>query len=349
MHNKIRITLNDVTRALVVSDIHLRLPVTRELGLIQKSLIARIKELSKSKQAILILNGDIFELWEQTDQTVADIIEGFKELTEAIQKFAAKRGHRVEYVVGNHDEQIAFNPADRSVVENHWHAEVGMEIELVYGKKTILIQHGHQYDPYNMSTEGEDSRGKRLVQNIMPVLQRCLPKLFNNIGDVTDRSLLAEYVISNFLYKIFTPIVLPIVLLGALVFSAYYKNVLIFTGMVMVCVSMIVLMIIAGFITRFFLGYLLGGGNSFLRKLDTEKQKRGFNVLILGHTHQGGRLKRQGYTYANSGCNDIIAMHRMGWLVLPKFERYLQMSGITIDYSKKPAIEYHHQTIPLVE
>lgn len=349
MHNNIRIALNDKTTVLVVSDIHLRLPITHELGLIQKSLVNRIEELSKNNQAILILNGDVFELWEQTDQTVADIIEGFKELTEAIQKFAAKRGHRVEYVVGNHDEQIATNPTDRSVVENHWHAEVGMEIELVHGNETILIQHGHQYDPYNMPTEGKDSRGKRLVQNTMPVLQRHFHRLLNNIGDVTDRSLLAEYVISNFLYRIFAPIVLPVVLLGALVFSVSYKNTAIFTGALIVCVGAIALMIIAGFITRLLSGYLLGGGNSFLRKLDTEKQKRGFNVIMLGHTHQGGVFKRQGYTYANSGCNDIIATHRIGWLVLPKFERHLQMSGLTIDYSKKSAIEYHHQTIPLVE
>lgn len=349
MHKNLRISLSDETKVLVISDIHLRLPVTYELGLIQNSLVNRVEELSKSSQAVLVLNGDVFELWEQTDQTVADIIDGFGDLTKAIQKFARKRGHKVLYVVGNHDEQIATSPTDRAVVENHWQAEVSEQLELVHGRKTTLVQHGHQYDPYNMPSQGKDSRGKKLVQNTMPALQRHFPKLLKNIGDVTDRSLLGEFVISNFIYKFFAPVVVPIVLFGALGLALYYKDQAILVGSVIVLVCMVGLLIILGLLSRLLSSLLLGGGNSFLRKLDTEKQKRGFDMIMLGHTHQGGVFKRQGYIYANSGCNDIIATHRIGWLVLPKFGRYLQTSGLTIDYSKKPAIEYHHQTIPLVE
>lgn len=349
MHKNLQTPLSEETKVFVVSDIHLRLPVTRELGLIQKSLVSRVEDLSKNSQATLVLNGDVFELWEQTDQTVADIIEGFGDLTKAIQKFAHKRGHKVLYVVGNHDEQIATNPTDRAVVENHWHAEVIERLVLEHGKKTILIQHGHQYDPYNMPIQGKESRGKGLVQNTMPVLQRYFPKLFKNIGDVTDRSLLGEFVISNFMYKFFAPVVSPIILLGALAMAIYYKDQEIFIGAVIVSVCMTGLLIIVGLFSRLLSGLLLGGGNGFLRKLDAERQKRGFDVIIMGHTHQGGVFKRQGYIYANSGCNDIIATHHVDWLVLPKFERHLQMSDLTIDFSKKPAIEYHHQTIPLVE
>lgn len=349
MQKNLRISLNDETKVLIVSDVHLRLPITRELGLIQKSLVDRILSFSSSNEAILVLNGDIFELWEQTDQTVADIIKDFTKLTSAIQRFANKRGHRVIYVVGNHDEQIATSPTDRSVVENHWSAEVAMELELVYKKKTILIQHGHQYDPYNMPTEGKDSRGKRLVQNTMPVLQRHFPELLDNIGDVTDRSLLGEFAISNFLYKFFAPIVVPIVMVGVLALAILYQSQAILFGAVVILICVVGMLIVIGLLSRIFSGLLLGGGNNFIRKLDIDKQRRGFKVLILGHTHQGGVFKRHGYVYANSGCNDIVAAHHMGWLILPKFDRYLQMSGLTIDYTKKPAIEYYHQTIPLVE
>ena len=349
MQDSLSISLNDQTKVLVVSDIHLRLPITRELGVIQNSLVDRVKDLSSHKQALLILNGDIFELWEQTDQTVADIIEGFGELTVAIQKFAKGRGHRVLYVVGNHDEQLATSPTDRAVVEHHWRAIVTNRLELAAGKKIIVIQHGHQYDPYNKPNSLGDSSGKKLVQGTMPVLQENLPKLFENIGDVTDRSLLGEFVIANFLYRMFVPVIAPLAVLVSLVFAYYYHNQAIVLGTIGVLAGLVIIMMVIGLISRFVSGIVLGGGRSFLHKLDLAQQKDKFNVLILGHTHQGGIFRRSGYVYVNSGCSDIVASHRVGWLLLPKFERHLQMSGLTIDYSKKQPIEYHHQTIPLVE
>lgn len=343
------VLLDKTTAVLIVSDIHLRLPVTRELGMIQNSLVDRIGKLSKNPKAMLVLNGDIFELWEQTDQTVADIIEGFNELTKAIQKFANKRGHSVQYVVGNHDEILATSPTDRAVVEHHWRAQVTNQLELSYGSKRILIQHGHQYDPYNMPSESHNSKGKRLVQNTMPLLQRHVPRLVSNIGDVTDRSLLGEFVIGNFLYKVFMPVAAPIALLLSFGLAIIYRNQMIIIATIAILSGLIVLMIIVGLLSRLVSGLALGGGNSYMRKLDKAQEGNKFNAIALGHTHQGGIFKRASYIYANSGCNDVIATHKTGWLVLPKFERHLQMSGLTIDYSKKPAIEYHQETIPLVE
>mgnify|MGYP003349086985 CR=1 FL=1 len=96
--NKTQIKLHPDANVLIVSDIHLRLPITSELQLIQKSLVARIKQLATHKQALLILNGDIFELWEQSNQTVSDIATAFSDLTKAIADFAGN-GHQVIYIV----------------------------------------------------------------------------------------------------------------------------------------------------------------------------------------------------------------------------------------------------------
>lgn len=349
MQDNVSIELSSETKALVVSDIHLRLPVTKDLGAIQRSLVNRITELTSHRLAILVLNGDIFELWEQTDQTVTDIINGFSELTEAIQKFSRGRGHKVLYVVGNHDELLSTSPTDRAVVEHHWMAEFCNQLDLNHKKKHIQIQHGHQYDPYNAPSSSGDSRGKKLVQGLIPTLQNNLPIIFNHIDDVTNRSLLGEYAIGNFLYKMFLPVIVPLTLLVSLVLSYYYKNPSVLAGAGFVLVVIVILIIVLGLVSRIVSGVALGGGKSFLNKLDKAHSIDKFNILILGHTHQGGIFKRPGYMYANSGCNDVIATYKAGWLVLPKFKRYLQMSGLTIDYSKKQAIEYHHQTIPLVE
>ena len=93
----------------------------------------------------------------------------------------------------------------------------------------------------------------------------------------------------------------------------------------------------------------LGGGKKYMRSLDKYQKEAKFDALVLGHTHDGRVEKRSGYTYANSGCNDIIALPRTGWLGIPRFRRYIQMSEITIDYSKKDPIKYHQQIITLVK
>ncbi len=97
MHKNLQTPLSEETKVFVVSDIHLRLPVTRELGLIQKSLVSRVEDLSKNSQATLVLNGDVLSFGSKPTKTVVDIIEGFGDLTKAIQKFAHKRGHKVLY------------------------------------------------------------------------------------------------------------------------------------------------------------------------------------------------------------------------------------------------------------
>ena len=101
----LKITTNQ--KLLVVSDIHLQLPLTSELSIIQQSLVGRINDLATHKQAILVLNGDVLELWAQSDQSVEDIIDGYTDLRVAILNFNKKPGHHVIYTVGNHDDVLA--------------------------------------------------------------------------------------------------------------------------------------------------------------------------------------------------------------------------------------------------
>lgn len=349
MQDNIELTVSKTTRVLVVSDIHLRLPVTRELSVIQSSLVDRIAELAKQKEAVLVLNGDVFELWEQTNQSVADIVDGFNELTIAIQKFAKGREHKVIYIVGNHDELLASSPTDRAVVEHQWRAEVAMGLIFNVGHKTYLVQHGHQYDPYNKPNDSKESKGKKLVQNTLPMLVQHLPSLFDNIGDVSDRSLLSEYVIGNFIYKIFAPVVAPLTLLVGIVGSIVYKNWEILIWTILTLVAIVVAANLVGMLVRLFSNFIFGGGETFLKKVDRSQSKNKANVVVLGHTHQGGITKRHNYIYANSGCNDIVATKHIGWLGALKFTRSVQLSGLTMDFTKNQPTEYHQENLPLVE
>ena len=336
-------------KLLVVSDIHLQLPLTSELSIIQQSLVGRINELATHKQAILVLNGDVLELWAQSDQSVEDIIDGYTDLRVAILNFNKKPGHRTIYTVGNHDDSLAVSASDRAVVAKHWQAEVCNTLNLMIGRKTIRIEHGHENDMYNKTSSTGYSHGKKIVQTTLPTLLERIPTLIRGIGDVVDRSLLPSFVLSNLLYKLVVPFSIPIVLLWAGYQTAARSDTRYALAAVLVLVLGWAAFIVLNVLVRLVARQTLGGGKKYMRSLDKYQKEAKFDALVLGHTHDGRVEKRSGYSYANSGCNDIIALPRTGWLGIPRFKRYIQMSEITIDYSKKDSIKYHQQIITLVK
>jgi UDP-2,3-diacylglucosamine pyrophosphatase LpxH len=346
--NKIQIKLHPDAKVLIVSDIHLRLPITRELDMIQKSLVARIKQLAANQHAVLILNGDIFELWEQSSQTVSDIAQSFSELTKAIADFAGNN-HQVIYTVGNHDEDTMNGQSSRAVLKKLWRAKAVVSLELIVHNKTVLIEHGHEHDSYNKSGNNGATHGKTLVKSTLPKLVKNMPTLFSGISDVINRAYLPSYVLSRLVYVIIMPIVFPL----TLVFCAYFyivgRDPRFALAFAIVWGTTWLFILLIDNIIRLVAKHTLGVGSAYIKDLDRYQTKQGFDVLILGHTHQGGVWKRPSYTYANSGCNDTVAIPRLGWLGLHKFDRFVQMSDITIDPNKKQPFIYNEQLVPLVK
>ena len=346
---KINLDLSPTTKILIVSDVHLQLPITKELEMIQGSLINRIKELSKSRSAVLVLNGDILELWGNKDQSVADIIQGFSKLTAAIDSFAKSKSHKVIYTVGNHDDIVSKSKAEQKALIKFWKAEICRTIDFKIGKKDIRIEHGHESDSYNATSLHDEPRGKKLVQNTLPVLLGTMPSLFVGIGDVVNRSLLPSFVLSNLAYKIVAPICIPLVFIISLSISFYTGDGRYWQSAIVVTAFLWALFLITDVILRFIASFALGGGSKYMKKVDKYQKDEKFDTIIYGHTHQGLIEKRPGYTYANSGCNDIVAFPKIGWMGLIKFNRFLQLSNITIDLSKKDYLKYHQEIVPLVE
>ena len=332
----------------MVSDIHLRLPITSQLGMIQGSLVRRINELKKHKQAILVFNGDIFELWEQSSQTVEEIIGAFTELTHAVQGFEGKN-HQVIFTVGNHDDDVIVTPSNISVLNKLWRAKVVTNLKLDMEGKLILIEHGHEHDPYNRTgTEGA-THGKTLVRSTLPKLTKNIPSLFVGISDVVNRAYLPSFVLSRLAYGILAPIVFPLTLVFSLYFYFVGRDTRFVLAFAIVWLATWLFVLVLDNLLRLIGRHTLGGGSKYLEELDKYHNKIKFDVLILGHTHDGGVWKRQGYTYANSGCNDTIAIPKLSWLGLHKFNKYVQMSDITIEPAKKQPINYQEQLVPLVK
>ena len=341
--------IKSTTKIMVVSDIHLQLPVTNELSIIQASLVSRINDLGKNKDALLVLNGDIIELWETHGQSIREILEGFPLLLESIHKFTSKRGHSVIYTVGNHDDVLARSEGDRKVLKKYWDVDLCRTLDIYFGKRKIRIEHGHEYDPYNATSTNSDPHGKKLVQNTLPKLLKTMPDLFVGIGDVVNRSLLPSFVLSNLAYKIIFPIVVPIlaVLSGILSYSLDDSRIMIAYALVMLAVWAI--LILTDLLVRFIAEHALGGGSKYMNRVDKYIDSEKINVLIYGHTHQGIVENRRDYIYANGGCNDVIALPSIGWAGMLKFTKYVQLSNILVDPTKKDYVKYHAQIIPLVE
>lgn len=346
---KITYELTTDTKILVVSDIHLQFPISKEQEVIARSLVKRIDDLSKSKKAVLVLNGDVLELWEQINQNIEDILTAFKDLTQSIKNFADKKNHSVIYTIGNHDDILRRSAADRAVIKKYWHAELCNTLDLVRGRKIIRIEHGHENDPYNKTSDNENPHGKELVQKTLPVLIKTMPTLFTNIGDVVNRSLLPSFVLSNLTYKIIFPYVFSLVALTSGILSIVLNDNRIAAATILTLIISWLLILVADLVLRFVAEHALGGGSKYMNRVDEYAINQKINVLVYGHTHNGRVEKRNGYVYANSGCNDVIAKPRVGWLGLYKFNRYIQMSDITIDESKKESIKYNQEIIPLVE
>lgn len=343
-----KIKLTKDTKVLVVSDIHLSLPITNELAMIQASLVERISELSSHKTAILVFNGDIFELWEQSSQTVEEIISGFADLTKAIREFSGP-GHQVIFTVGNHDDAILQTQTNTEVIKKHWLAKVMTNLEFEMNSKLVLIEHGHEHDSYNKSGDESSTHGKTLVKSTLPKLIKHAPSLFVGIGDVVNRVYLPSYVLSRLIYGLVVPIVMPITLIFCIYFYMQNKDIRFITAFFVVWLIAWLIVLVADNILRMIAKLTFGGGSKYLGDLDSYQAKEGFDVLVLGHTHDGGVWKRQNYTYANSGCNDTIALPRLGWLGLHRFNRFVQMSDITIEPNKKQPINYHEHIATLVK
>ena len=346
--NRTKIRLAKDARVLVLSDIHLRLPMTKELEIIQASLVERISELSRYKNAILVFNGDIFELWEQSSQTVEENIVGFEDLTKAIREFSGP-SHQVIFTVGNHDDAIIIKKSNAQALKKLWAAQVMTSLELEMNNKLVLVEHGHEHDSYNKSGEEGKTHGKTLVKSTLPKLIKHAPTLFIGIGDVVNRAYLPSYVLSRLIYGLVVPIVMPITLIFCIYFYLQNKGTRFILAFFVVWLISWVVVLIADNILRMIAKLTFGGGSQYLKDLDEYQSKEGFDVLLLGHTHDGGVWKRQNYIYANSGCNDTIAVPKLGWLGLHKFNRFVQMSNIIIEPDKKQPIKYHERIESLVK
>jgi UDP-2,3-diacylglucosamine pyrophosphatase LpxH len=349
MKKIITLDVSPITKALFLSDIHLQLPVTKDLHVIEDSMVERIEDLASNRDAILVLNGDVFEMWFQTSQTPAEIIAGFPKLKSAIQQFNQGQQHLTVMTVGNHDEAVKSNLSYQKDIAKAWGADICEKLFFNFGGKTAMIEHGHEYDPYNQSEKSGSTHGRELVQKTLPKLQRMMPSLFDGIQDVINRGFLPSYVLSKLVYNILLPAVLPITLVFSLAYWGISNNPRVIPAFLISWLVVWAVVVVTDVVLRYIAHRTLSGGSAYMKNIKKYEHRHHFDYIVLGHTHNGEVSDQGNFVYANSGCNDKVATGKISWLGIYRFDHYLQLGGLEFDASKKQPFKYRQRTVALVK
>lgn len=127
----------------------------------------------------LILNGDIFNFLQVdfrghyltvrtesvTMETVRNIVAGHPLFFHALREFAAKEGHTITYVVGNHDQGMLW-PQVRSYLNEVIGAPVKFK-NIVYFFDGIHVEHGHMHEAANRLDPRKFFLKKNLAEPIL--------------------------------------------------------------------------------------------------------------------------------------------------------------------------------------
>lgn len=314
------------------SDLHLSAPSDDNQRWVTHRLTENIKA-HFDQPGVLVLNGDIVELW-QPDSDVAKILQAHSDFWKLIYDYSQMPSHRVVYVVGNHDGELAWNDQAIAELEKVSGAKVTLELELSlsssWQQKKIIFNHSHQLDADNAFMDPFDPNdfpfGKYVVQNIIPSAKSISASLFADIEHLTDRSAVGKVLWSRMFYKYLA----PLVALSAftLIFSAVlYDNFnpaisswqefvlfVLMIAMVLILITIFVVTVVASVkLNRTPVAHF---GNTPGQKYlaQTNNETIGY---VAGHTHHPELKKVKNKVYANSGFGNIGLVGYAGRIGLP--------------------------------
>jgi UDP-2,3-diacylglucosamine pyrophosphatase LpxH len=105
----------------------------------------------------LVLAGDILDLLRMEETGGGDPVAAtlarpdLRELFAALRAFAGTEGHRVVYLVGNHDAELWWNPRIRETLQEAGLVDVvGLSYAASFASlpdQLIYCEHGNQFDP----------------------------------------------------------------------------------------------------------------------------------------------------------------------------------------------------------
>jgi hypothetical protein len=153
--------LPDDTLLVFLSDVHIGGAAGAEIFQSAAELTALLEDLGGHQGPVeLVLAGDFLDLLRMGDaghgeELVAATIgrPEYRGLFAALRAFAAGPGHRVVYLVGNHDAEVWWNPRVRRSLQEAGLVDVfALSYAAGFGShpgQLVYCEHGNQFDPSN--------------------------------------------------------------------------------------------------------------------------------------------------------------------------------------------------------
>jgi UDP-2,3-diacylglucosamine pyrophosphatase LpxH len=153
--------LPDDTLLVFLSDVHIGGTAGTEIFASAAELTALLEDLRRHQGPVeLVLAGDFLDLLRMGEaghgeELVAATIARpeYRGLFAALRAFARGRGHRVVYLVGNHDAEAWWNPrVQRSLQQAGLVEEFALSYAAAFAShpgQLVYCEHGNQFDPSN--------------------------------------------------------------------------------------------------------------------------------------------------------------------------------------------------------
>ncbi|MEZ5410436.1 MAG: phosphatidylglycerol lysyltransferase domain-containing protein [Acidimicrobiales bacterium] len=203
-------------RVVVASDLHLGAVPSTASGAAAAELARRLDAVTGP--AALVLAGDVFELWSEPNNSPAKALRAHPRLVEAIRAFAAAPDRQVALVVGNRDDELGWCPSRRAEATGALDpgpgagagitvvAAVDLDIATGQGPALVRVEHGHQLEPFNASTDparpGDRPLGLHGARELVPALALAGDDgWLDDVAGLTQPGLFAAYVASRLFYR----------------------------------------------------------------------------------------------------------------------------------------------------
>ena len=173
----VELELGPGSRTLVVSDLHLPAVATPLSTSVADELATALAGVDGP--ACLVVAGDGFEMLAGPPD-IAKILDAHPQFTAAVADFAARDGHHVVVLSGNHDGQLAWDSGSVGELRSrlgadHFALACDLAVDTDHGPQKVRIVHGNQADPYNAFEDPfspvDTPFGHHVVRDLLPELE----------------------------------------------------------------------------------------------------------------------------------------------------------------------------------
>ena len=239
----IRERLPDETLLVLLSDAHIGGSAGSDIFDSAAELTMLLEDLHHHEGPVeLVLAGDFLDLLRMEDVGGSDPVAAtlarpeFRELFATLRAFAGAEGHRVVYLVGNHDAELWWNPRIRGTLQEAGLVDVvGLSYAASFASlpdQVVYCEHGNQFDPASAITDYANPLDTPVSAHVVAEMIRPIGAGAVAIGGVALREVRyvfplaahpgpAEWIAGRIFYRFFDQLLRWLLAVLALLVVAY--------------------------------------------------------------------------------------------------------------------------------